>query len=515
MVSTFWNSSEVQSKKTLEFLEQFLHPICVYDDRGQVVYASQALLTLLPNAIDDVGFFEYFASKQLTQTRLTQLWQRALQGELTEFLSKPEDAVEGVHCSLHFNSEAKLMVLSASPAIRAEPVAQLLAEYEQAIAGSTQSNLATALIDPEGIIIRGNQKLHELLGLSEQESSTIHQFVHPDDRRLDAELSQKLLEGAIQSYTIEKRLISKTRGTLWMNVNVSLIKPAVPVNGCEYYFAVLFEDITESRKIYNALVVTEEKWKALVLNSPYLFIQTNNTGQILYASPAIESILGYREEELLGRAVTEFIHPKNVNEFERMFQVWSTLQDNDQAAIECWWRVQSGRWVSLRLQGHRFPSTLGIDGIVISGHNITDRKCLEVELQASEEKFKSLVLNIPGAVFRCDSSYKMQFASGKIREITGYPASVFIHNQVRSYLSIIHPDDIPLIKDSLMQAVLDRHRCTIEYRIIHADGRVRWVSECKQGEFDSEGRLLWLDGVLLDVSEHSQAETTRGAALKL
>jgi PAS domain S-box-containing protein len=149
---------------------------------------------------------------------------------------------------------------------------------------------------------------------------------------------------------------------------------------------------------------------------------------------------------------------------------------------------------------------LEIDGIVISGYDITDRKCLEIELKASEEKYKSLVLNVPGAVFRCDSTYTMEFVSDRIEEITGYPAATFINNQRQSYLSIIYPEDITLIKDSLLQSVLDRYRCSIEYRIIHASGQIRWVSERKQGTFDQRGNLIWLDGVLQDISDRKRVE---------
>jgi PAS domain S-box-containing protein len=63
-----------------------------------------------------------------------------------------------------------------------------------------------------------------------------------------------------------------------------------------------------------------------------------------------------------------------------------------------------------------------------------------------------------------------------------------------------------MIKDSLVQTVLDRHRCSIEYRIIHANGRIRWVFERKQGVFDQNGNLLWLDGLLLDITDRKQAE---------
>ena len=54
------------------------------------------------------------------------------------------------------------------------------------------------------------------------------------------------------------------------------------------------------------------------------------------------------------------------------------------------------------------------------------------------------VANIPAAVYRCacDEAGTIEFLSDQIEELVGYPASDFIDNKVRSYDSIIHPDDL-------------------------------------------------------------------------
>ncbi|MGV0027200.1 PAS domain S-box protein [Phormidesmis priestleyi] len=501
MISTFWDIPGIQSRKSLEFLERSLNPICVCDDRGHTIYASQSFLKLLKSHTSD-NFFDYFPAD--VRADLTQFWQRAIRGERSQFLSTIRDAEEPIECSLQFDSETKLMFLEAKKMDAAERIRSLTVAYERAISRSAHTNLATALINPNGDIIQCNQKLQNLLGTSDR-GLNLEQFVHPDDRFVDDSLKQNLLNRTINTYTIEKRFISRNQEVIWLNVNVSTIELSTCITGHQNYYAVLLEDVTESKKIYSTLVRTEEKWKTLFLDSPYLFIQASKSGQMTYVSPAVEDMLGYQPEELLGRQIKELIHPSNLNEFELALQLWGSNLRSHQS-IECWWRAKSNRWVALSIQGQQFPSVLEIEDIVISGHNITDRKCLEVELRASEEKFGSLVLNSLGAVFRCDSSYTMEFVSDGVLDITGYPASVFANNQVRSYLSIVYPDDIALLKDSLIQTILDRHRSSIDYRIVNADGSIRWVTERKQGVFDQNGNLLWLDGVLLDISDRKQVE---------
>lgn len=508
MVFTFWDIPGIRSNKSIEVLERSLSPIGIYDNVGRTMYASPSFLKLLRVKVEEADFFFYFSSPSTPLPTLNCFWDRALQGDTIGFLAKTRDGREDIECSLQFNSDANLMFLAAKKAEINEDTRRLLEEYERSIALFDRSNLATALINPDGGIVKCNQKLHDLLGTSDRETLYIERFAHPEDRMIDAELRQKLFDGLISSYTIEKRFISRHQDVIWFNVSVSLIEMPTCVNGYRKYFVAVLDDITESRKIYNALIRTEEKWKAFVLNSPYLFIQTSRAGQIIYVSPAVEQLLGYREEELLGRPVSEFIHTNNTSQFEVAFDLWISGDQPSKAGIECWWKTKSGKWIFLYIQGQRFPSVLEIDGVVISGYDITERKYLEVELTTSEERFKALVENLPGAVFRCDAAYTMEYISDGITGITGYPTSIFT-NKIKSYLNIIHPDDIDLIKDSLVQSTLDRHCTPIEYRVIHANGHVCWLAEYKHSVFAQDGSLLRFEGILLDVSDRKRLEEQR------
>jgi hypothetical protein len=69
---------------------------------------------------------------------------------------------------------------------------------------------------------------------------------------------------------------------------------------------------------------------------------------------------------------------------------------------------------------------------------------LSQKLNESRGQLQSLLSNLIGAAYRCnfDEYYTMQYISEKIRDISGYPSSDFIHNRVRTYSSVIHPDDV-------------------------------------------------------------------------
>ncbi|MDM8519952.1 PAS domain-containing protein [Anaerolineales bacterium HSG6] len=124
--------------------------------------------------------------------------------------------------------------------------------------------------------------------------------------------------------------------------------------------------------------------------------------------------------------------------------------------------------------------------------------------QKFEEKLETLVSNIPGAIYQCnfDTSWTMRFISDMIETISGYYASDFIQNNVRTYASIIHPDDRKMVEMIVQEKVKQKIPFIIEYRIIHANGKIRWVHEQGQGIFSTKEQILCLDGAIFDVTDN-------------
>lgn len=123
-------------------------------------------------------------------------------------------------------------------------------------------------------------------------------------------------------------------------------------------------------------------------------------------------------------------------------------------------------------------------------------------MRTDSERFSSLVANLPGAVYRCanDAFWTMEFLSDQIELLSGYPAAEFINNALRSYKSIIHPEDIIKVVNTVNDGVNERRPYTIDYRLRHRNGSIRHVCERGTGVFAEDGTLLWLDGVIFDQS---------------
>ena len=131
-------------------------------------------------------------------------------------------------------------------------------------------------------------------------------------------------------------------------------------------------------------------------------------------------------------------------------------------------------------------------------------------LRSREALLRSLIGNVPGAVYRCrcDRDWTMEWISEPIATICGHEPSAFIGNAERSFASIIHPGDREHVQAEVMAGVDADRPFSMEYRIVRPDGSQRWVLERGQAQRAADGRC-WLDGIIFDVTERRAAEEAR------
>jgi len=139
---------------------------------------------------------------------------------------------------------------------------------------------------------------------------------------------------------------------------------------------------------------------------------------------------------------------------------------------------------------------------------IRKRELLVKELDESRAQLNSIMSNLVGAAYRCqfDENYTVNYISEKIFDISGYPQSDFSNNAVRSYASIIHPEDTEKCSKNITEASKNKTSYEFEYRIIHRNGDVVWVKENGKCIFDKEGNLSYLDGIVVDITWSKEAE---------
>jgi PAS domain S-box-containing protein len=264
----------------------------------------------------------------------------------------------------------------------------------------------------------------------------------------------------------------------------------------------------KAARVEHALTESQERFRSLVESATDAIVVADHRGRIVSWNRAASTLFGYAEAEVLGRPLTDLMPARYRDAHQKGLQ---RLRAGGEARL-------IGKVVELeglRKDGSEFPLELSLatwqtqtetffSGII---RDISERKQVQATLAASEERFRSLISNIPGAVYRCacDPHWTMEFLSDEIQDLCGYPASEFLGNRVRSYASVIHPDDRAMVERQVHEAVAQRRPYVIEYRLLHSDGDVRWVYEKGRGVFE-DGRVRWLDGVIVDMTEHKRIE---------
>ena len=146
--------------------------------------------------------------------------------------------------------EAREQVEQAARTLR-ESEDRFRAIFEQAALGICQVGL-------EGGFLRVNRKLCDILGYEPEEliQTTFQQVTLPEDLPGDLAQAQRLLDGEIESYDLQKRYLRRDGSMVWGHLSASLVRGP---DGAPAYFVMLVEDITARREAEQALQLAKQR----------------------------------------------------------------------------------------------------------------------------------------------------------------------------------------------------------------------------------------------------------------
>ncbi len=139
--------------------------------------------------------------------------------------------------------------------------------------------------------------------------------------------------------------------------------------------------------------------------------------------------------------------------------------------------------------------------------------CIRYEnrLSESERKFRTLVHNVNEYIYSVDFEDNLvisTYHSPKCAVITGYTPEEYLADK-NLWFDMIHPEDQPKVTSFLSEIEQTCMSSTIEHRIFHKDGTIHWVSNTCNSRTDESGRLIALDGFIIDITERKQVEQFR------
>jgi two-component system sensor histidine kinase UhpB len=283
----------------------------------------------------------------------------------------------------------------------------------------------------------------------------------------------------------------------------------------------LFEELTqqkdqlesqtlERKRAQAALQASRDQLQVLSDNLAHGMVYQINSGpdgrtrRFTYVSTAVERLHGLKVKDVLedesliyGQVIPEdmgLVRERETHSYKTLTRFDLDVRIRPPSGEICWRRFMA----SPRRQS---DGSVVWDGIEI---DITDRRQAEEALRASEAKYRTLVQNIPGMVYRAYPDWTADIISNA-KSLCGYTGEE-ISSMKQGWLDVIHPKDR---KSVLREGEPLRHSAGLlvqNYRIITKDGRVKWVEDRKVSLFSEDGSFLGIDGVVLDITQRKQDE---------
>ncbi|MGC6387686.1 diguanylate cyclase domain-containing protein [Ewingella sp. S1.OA.A_B6] len=176
------------------------------------------------------------------------------------------------------------------------------------------SAIGMALVSPQGKWLQVNKSLCNLLGYeaSYLKTLTFQEITHPEDLSIDLAMLQKLLDGDIQSYQIEKRYLCRSGEMVWALLAVSLVRDD---NQNPLYFISQIEDISDLKKteitnkrLSEALHEEKELLHITLSAIKEAVISTDRNMDVTFMNPVAEKMTGWTQQHAQGNPVSSIVH---------------------------------------------------------------------------------------------------------------------------------------------------------------------------------------------------------------
>jgi PAS domain S-box-containing protein len=245
--------------------------------------------------------------------------------------------------------------------------------------------------------------------------------------------------------------------------------------------------------------------RALVEHLPLVtyMVRLEEPSRAVFVSPQIETVFGFTREDF---EAADFWERRMVAEdLPHFLAAFAELREtHGQMSVEYRVLTGAGREVWVRDVGivHR-----GEDGAFYVHGYLTD-VTREKELEREQEQYRRLIEQLPLVTYVNtlvpDVKARSTYVSPQIEELFGYPVELWIDN-AELWDTTVHPDDFELVTSGEQLARETGAPFELEYRIVRADGTVRWVLDQMHTACDAQGRPLYEQGFLVDVTERKES----------
>jgi diguanylate cyclase (GGDEF)-like protein/PAS domain S-box-containing protein len=363
------------------------------------------------------------------------------------------------------------------------------------------------IVDRDGTLRYASPAFERLFGYDPEEvvgTMNVLDHVHPDDLPHVLEKTEDALgEGGVARNVAEYRF--RHADSSWRHVESvgTYLLNDPTVRGV----VVNVRDVSERKQAEWALKESEAMFRAVFGGAAIGMALVDTQRQITESNPALQRMLGHDEEELRGKHFAEVMYPDDVEECTRLFDRLVAGELDHFRLEKRYVRKDGGVMWGLLTSSAVRDGRGELRFMVGMVEDITERKRAEEVLREAEDRYRTLVENIPAIVYveAMDGRMTTLYDSPQIERMLGYPHDTY-EKDPAYWPKIIHPDDKERVLAEERTALAERRPLSSEYRVLTADGRAVWVRDEAVVVRDEQGEPLHWQGFIFDITDRKDAE---------
>lgn len=279
-------------------------------------------------------------------------------------------------------------------------------------------------------------------------------------------------------------------------------------------FTKIMRDLTDRKKNEE----TEKRFQSIIENSSDGVRMIDEKGNIIYASPSTERILGYTRDEYINQKILTLIHPDDRKQYKAVMKKGLS---NPRKRIYLTYRIKhkNGEYRWMEGVGVNLLSDPAVRAVVSNFRDITDRKAAEDEKERVLNQFKAVLKQLPAGVIIAEAKTgKFTLVNDQVPTILR-TKDVFA-NSYKDYNNYprFHPDgskytprEWPLARAMRTGEVTSNE----EIKILRGDGTFGYILTSGAPITNSEGKIIAGVSTFIDITEMKQIETRKDEFVSL
>jgi diguanylate cyclase (GGDEF)-like protein/PAS domain S-box-containing protein len=328
-------------------------------------------------------------------------------------------------------------------------------------------------------------------------------MVHPEDRGRMQPEDERMGEPG-EAFASEYRVLHREGRTVWVRNESVLVEDEE--SGSRHWQGFML-DITERRLVEAALRESEQRFRRSFDNATIGMALVGTDGCWLQVNRSLCDMLGYSEEELLGKTFQDITHPDDLDvDLDNLGRMLAGETRTYQTEKRYFHREGHVVWILLSVSMvHDEEGELLY--FVSQIQDISERKGAEQKIREAEQRYRTLVEQIPAVTYidPVDDPHTSLYTSPQIEQMLGYTPQEWQSEKL--WPKRLHPDDREriLVADERFEAG-GEESFSEEYRLLAKDGSVVWVREEAVLVRDEAGEPLYWQGVFYDLTERKVLE---------